>query len=77
MGLITENEYFKLILNRDEEFLPFIVDKIIKGCGIFAHRLLFSTIIEIEYGDKPIKSDDYKKLVKEWCVKSESEKLNN
>jgi len=64
LEMISENKYFKIILNKGDEFLPFIVEKIINDCSIFAHWILINKITGIERFTKNGLS--FKDSVNEW-----------
>lgn len=48
---ILNNKHYKLMLENIDDFLPFVVEKILNNKGIFSHRFLFLTATKLKKGD--------------------------
>lgn len=44
LDLIKNNKHYKIILENIDNFLPFVIYKILNKEGTFAHRLLFQDV---------------------------------
>jgi hypothetical protein len=65
LDVIKKSKYYKEILSQGKDFLPFIIDNILKGGG-FSYRMLLTDIVGDITDVKDITSSEYKKIISNW-----------
>ena len=65
LEMISNNKHYKIILEKINDLLPFVIEKILNKEGTFAHRLLFLNVTKVEKCDS-----SFSDLVYNWWVEN-------
>jgi hypothetical protein len=69
---IMKTDPYLNMLERGNDFLPFIVERILNSKGTFAHPLLFDEIVSLDYGDEPLTTLEYNNIIKKWWLENKN-----